>query len=71
MRALIRDLGQLLNTGGCLTGLTRAAVGPFDIDKAWTFEAIEQASGPDYLVRLEQAQEMLVAPPRIPARPAQ
>ncbi len=42
IRALIRDLGQKLGTGGCLTSLTRTAVGPFTVQQATRFEELEQ-----------------------------
>jgi tRNA pseudouridine55 synthase len=44
IRALIRDIGQQLGTGGCLTGLVRRAVGPFTIDAAWTLDALANAA---------------------------
>jgi tRNA pseudouridine55 synthase len=71
VRALIRDLGTALNTGGCLTALTRAAVGPFCLADARTFEDLEQAAGPEeYLISLERSRELLSAcPVRIPPRP--
>jgi tRNA pseudouridine55 synthase len=34
VRALIRDWGQALNAGGCLTSLRRTAVGPFTAENA-------------------------------------
>jgi tRNA pseudouridine55 synthase len=73
VRALIRDLGQRLGTGGCLTALARRAVGPFHIDQAWTFERLEAARGPDeYLVPLDEARARLsVRPTPIPPRPTQ
>ncbi len=41
VRALIRDLGTHLGTGGCLTGLTRTAIGPFQLANSTTFEDLE------------------------------
>lgn len=34
IRALIRDIGLRLGTGGCLTGLVRVSIGPFHISQA-------------------------------------
>jgi len=73
VRALIRDLGTQLNTGGCLTTLARTRIGPFMLDAAWTLEAIESTPCPDdYLVSLNQARELL-APEAltIPERPGE
>ena len=71
VRALIRDLGAALQTGGCLTGLARTAVGPFRLEDGWTFEALEHAAGAgEYLTPLDRARELLSAGPvRIPPRP--
>lgn len=71
VRAVIRDLGQRLGTGGCLTGLVRTRVGPFTLDEAHSFDSLRAAAGPDdYLIPLEPARELL-DPTRvsIPARP--
>jgi tRNA pseudouridine55 synthase len=38
IRALARDLGEALETGGHLTALRRTAVGPFSVDDAVTLE---------------------------------
>lgn len=71
VRALIRDLGAALGTGGCLTGLTRTAVGPFAIAEARTFEQLENAAGVgEYLTPIDRVRELLaVRPVPIPARP--
>jgi len=72
VRALIRDLGEKLGTGGCLTALTRTQVGPFLQTDGWSFEALEAAASPtEYLTDLERCHELL-APQRatIPSRPA-
>lgn len=45
VRSLIRDLGAALGVGGCLTGLTRTAVGPFRIADAWTLERLADQCG--------------------------
>ena len=71
VRALIRDLGAALGTGGCLTALTRTAVGPFHVAGAHSFADLEHAAGPeDYLVPLERARDLLSERPvPIPPRP--
>ncbi len=71
VRALIRDLGQRLGTGGCLTALTRRAVGPFTLDRAVTFEDLEQMSDSlAAMLPLNRAKKLLeVRPIAIPARP--
>ena len=42
IRALARDLGAALGTGGHLTALRRTAVGPYTLAQALTLEALEQ-----------------------------
>ena len=42
VRALARDLGAVLGTGGHLTALRRLRVGPFDIAEAQTLEQAEE-----------------------------
>jgi tRNA pseudouridine55 synthase len=73
VRALIRDIGQRLGTGGCLTKLTRLAVGPFRIDESWSLAELALAAGPTAaLVPLEQARALATARPvRIPPRPGE
>ena len=69
VRALIRDLGTILGTGGCLMTLTRIAVGPFRTEDAHSLSDLEKAGGPDeYLIPLERARQMLVAR-SVPAPP--
>ena len=71
VRSLIRDLGERLGTGGCLTSLVRSRVGPFRLDEAWSFETLETAATAEgYLVGLDQARELLDPDAiAIPARP--
>ena len=70
VRSMIRDLGQLLGAGGCLTSLTRSRVGPFTVENAWSLESLREAAGPsEYLLDLEAARTALapgcvVIPPR-------
>lgn len=72
VRSIIRDLGQRLHTGGCLTALARLRVGPFTIDDAWTLDALQQAADPNaYFIELAQAVRLLetgatIVPPRPP-----
>jgi len=72
VRGLIRDLGVALQTGGCLTALSRTAIGPFKVEEAWTLEALaahpERAHG---VIPLAQATTMIEAGRGlIPARPS-
>ncbi|MDF9715970.1 tRNA pseudouridine(55) synthase TruB [Nocardioides sp. ChNu-153] len=46
VRAIARDLGALLGTGGHLTALRRTAVGPFDLSAARTLEQLDDAFAP-------------------------
>lgn len=72
IRSLIRDIGERLGTGGCLSSLVRSRVGPFTLDDGHTFDSLLCEAGPeDYLTPLERAREMLdPAAITIPARPA-
>lgn len=69
IRALIRDWGERLGTGGCLTSLTRVCVGPFHLQAAWTAAAMKAVEGRDYVIDLERARREL-ATIIIPSRPA-
>lgn len=71
VRALIRDLGEHLGAGGCLTSLVRRRVGPFALDRAWSLESLGAADGPEsYLVDLDRARMLLdPAAIHVPARP--
>jgi len=46
VRAVIRDIGAMLETGGCLTELVRTRVGPFGVEHAVTLDALESAPNP-------------------------
>ena len=59
VRALIRDVGAALGTGGCLSSLTRTRVGPFDVGSSWTIDAMTSASTSDYLIPLREAIRLL------------
>ena len=72
IRSLIRDLGEWLHTGGCLTSLVRERVGPFARPEAWTLERLRQASAHDeYLISLDLARQLLdPGAAHIPERPS-
>jgi tRNA pseudouridine55 synthase len=62
VRAIARDLGTALGTGGCLTRLSREAVGPFTLADAWTLERIAESAPhasvipiPEVLARIASA----------------
>jgi len=60
VRALIRDLGEALGAGGCLTCLTRTQVGPFRQSEGWRFGALEAAPSIDtYLTDLAECEGLL------------
>ncbi len=60
VRAIIRDLGEKLGTGGCLTSLARTRIGPFAQEQAWNLDALAEAATPDdYLIELEECQRLL------------
>jgi tRNA pseudouridine55 synthase len=46
VRALARDLGAVLGTGGHLTALRRTRVGPFDLDAARTLDDLATLDDP-------------------------
>jgi tRNA pseudouridine55 synthase len=46
VRALARDLGRALGTGGHLTALRRTRVGPFTLADAFTLEALAERADP-------------------------
>jgi tRNA pseudouridine55 synthase len=46
VRALARDLGAALGTGGHLTALRRTRVGPFDLDRARTLDELAALADP-------------------------
>jgi tRNA pseudouridine55 synthase len=70
IRALVRDFGVALGTGGRLTSLTRRAVGPFHIEEGWSLERLAAADPAQAVVSLDRARARLaVRPIPIPARP--
>ena len=71
IRALVRDIGVALGTGGRLTSLTRRAVGPFHIAESWSLEKLAAADPAQAVIPLDQARALLaVRPVPIPDRPA-
>ncbi len=71
VRALIRDLGTALNTGGCLTGLVRTRVGPFSIGDALSLDALAEFDADSHVVPTEQARSLLqIRPVPIPTKPS-
>lgn len=70
VRALVRDIGERLGTGGCLSALARLAVGPFRIEDACTPERLAAGGAEAAMVKLERARELLrERPVGIPPRP--
>ena len=73
IRAIARDLGQLLRCGGCLTQLERTAVGPFTSQAAWTLDRLAEPGGADQAVLSLDELDALLSDPasrRPPADPA-
>lgn len=54
IRALIRDLGRELGTGGCLTGLCRVSVGPFHVDTAIGLDSLEDGDASETIVGISE-----------------
>ncbi|HUR13405.1 MAG TPA: tRNA pseudouridine(55) synthase TruB [Mycobacteriales bacterium] len=54
VRALARDLGKALGVGAHLTALRRTRVGPFDLSRALTLEALEE-SFDEHVLPLDEA----------------
>ena len=66
IRALARDLGAALGTGGHLTALRRTAVGPYDLAQAHTLQELEDQKRQN--LPIERTGATLA--PEFPARPA-
>ena len=73
VRSLVRDVGTALGVGGCLTALTRTAIGPFADSGGWRIEDLERLSEwSEALTPIDRAREMLdVRPVVIPTRPGE
>lgn len=60
VRAIIRDLGTALGTGGCLTSLRRTQIGPFHVETAFTISCLGTMGDPwEAVISLEDAGRML------------
>ncbi|HMD24878.1 MAG TPA: tRNA pseudouridine(55) synthase TruB, partial [Streptosporangiaceae bacterium] len=66
IRALARDLGAALGTGGHLTALRRTAVGPYDLAQAHTLQELEDQKRQN----LDLERTGATAAPQLPAHPA-
>lgn len=60
VRALARDLGDTLGTGGYLHGLVRTRIGRFHLNQAWTITDLERTLGPETWPLLAQHPDALV-----------
>jgi tRNA pseudouridine55 synthase len=70
VRALIRDVGAALGVGGCLTQLTRTAIGPFRQGESWTLAALgDAAASSAAILSLDHVCELLAAPLQVPESP--
>lgn len=43
IRSLARDVGEALDVGAHLTALRRTAIGPYEVDTAWSLHALREA----------------------------
>jgi tRNA pseudouridine55 synthase len=43
IRSLAHDMGEVLGVGGHLVALRRTAIGPIDVEDAWTLDALAEA----------------------------
>jgi tRNA pseudouridine55 synthase len=66
IRALARDLGAALGTGGHLTALRRTAVGPYDLAQAHTLQELEDQKRQT----LDPERTEATPAPQFPAHPA-
>lgn len=69
IRALIRDIGAALQTGGCITALTRTAVGPLEMRTSWSLERLARGAPEEYLWAWDAARKALAASDGPPPRP--
>lgn len=63
VRALARDLGAALGTGGWCVSIRRTAVGPFTIDAAMELDDVPDAVQQADLLSIDAVQAMLASPP--------
>ena len=66
IRAMARDLGAALGTGGHLTALRRTAVGPYDLAQAHTLQELEDQERQNLPIERTEAP----VAPEFPAHPA-
>lgn len=70
VRAVIRDIGEALGVGGCLTRLLRKQVGPFGADAAKILDdLVDSDRVREAVLPLAEAIELLSRPVVTPARP--
>ncbi|MEK6677533.1 MAG: tRNA pseudouridine(55) synthase TruB [Planctomycetota bacterium] len=71
IRSLIRDFGQALGTGGCLTSLVRTRVGPMSLEEAHTIETLAGTFSREcHLIDITRATTLLNSQSVVvPARP--
>ena len=62
IRAMIRDLGQSLGTGGILTRLTRVAIGPFATAESTTLDELEHGLFEQRRIPLDRLDQLLKSP---------
>lgn len=69
VRALVRDLGQRLSTGGCITRLRRTAVGPFVEVASWTLERLADADWRAATIPVERVVAQTAGGAVVPVKP--
>ncbi|MFQ5412349.1 MAG: tRNA pseudouridine(55) synthase TruB [Phycisphaerae bacterium] len=62
IRAIARDLGQILETGGCCETLIRTAVGPFTADTAVNLDTAEDSHVQSTLLSIEEVRRLILDP---------
>ena len=67
VRALARDLGTALGTGGCCRSIRRTAVGPFTIDEAVPLVEVPDLISPTDLIDIDTALGRFPTPPMRPS----
>jgi tRNA U55 pseudouridine synthase TruB len=63
VRALARDLGKALDTGGWCRSIRRTAVGPFTIEQATRLDDVPEVLRAEDLLTLEDVQAALAQAP--------
>jgi tRNA pseudouridine55 synthase len=61
IRSLIRDWGDALSAGGCLTALTRTGVGPFRTDTAIALENLDEHDPANTIIAIETVLTLIEA----------